>query len=100
MQGASGVTQILQTDASVPYLKSMLQGINLLVSKLSRSEPMPVVSGNPPAGKDRPTGTGSGKTITIKIEKLADKIIVKEEGDIDEIGDKVVKKILKAMENV
>ena len=69
-------------------------------SKLSRSEPMPVVSGNPPAGKDRPTGTGSGKTITIKIEKLADKIIVKEEGDIDEIGDKVVKKILKAMENV
>ncbi|MCR0205659.1 hypothetical protein MKC66_13115 [[Clostridium] innocuum] len=100
VQGASGVTQILQSDASVPYLKSMLQGINLLVSKLSQSEPMPVVSGNPPAGKDRPTSTGSGKTITIKIEKLADKIVVKEEGDIDEIGDKVVKKILEAMENV
>ncbi|MCG4878142.1 hypothetical protein L0N00_17070, partial [Eggerthella lenta] len=79
--------------------KSMLQGINLLVSKLSRSEPMPVVSGN---GAVVPSGNGSGKssengkTITIQIPKLADKIVVKEEGDIDEIGDKVVKKILEA----
>ena len=103
VQGASGVTQVLQSDASVPYLKSMLQGINLLVSKLSRSEPMPVVSGN---GAVVPSGNGSGKssengkTITIQIPKLADKIVVKEEGDIDEIGDKVVKKILEAIENV
>ena len=103
VQGASGVTQILQTDASVPYLKSMLQGINLLVSKLSRSEPMPIVSGN---GAVAPSASGAGrssengKTITIQIPKLADSIIVKDQNDIDKIGEEITKEIIKALENI
>lgn len=103
VQGASGVTQILQTDASIPYLKSMLQGINLLVSKLSRSEPMPVVSGNGavvPSAGGAGRSSDNGKTITIQIPKLADSIIVKDQNDIDKIGEEITKEIIKALENI
>lgn len=38
VQGASGVTQVLQSDASVPYLKSMCQGIILACQQVKPRE--------------------------------------------------------------
>ncbi len=51
------------------------------------------------ARKPEPTQSGN-KSITLKIDKLADSIVVREEADIDKVGESVAKKVVEALENI
>lgn len=54
----------------------------------------------PDAGKSKGTAKGFIGSVTVAIAKLADEIIVREDADIDEIADKVAKKVVEVVVNM
>lgn len=46
------------------------------------------------------TASAGGNSIVLTIAKLADQIIVREEGDIDRVGEAVAKKVIQALKNM
>ena len=54
----------------------------------------------PDAGKGKGTARGFVGSVTVAIAKLADEIIVREDADIDEIADKVAKKVVEVVVNM
>jgi len=59
------------------------------------------LSKQPAQGGDRPERTHGGSgSIVVKIPKLADQIIVREEGDMERISESVARRIIEAMKNM
>ena len=54
----------------------------------------------PGSGKTKGTAKGFIGSVTVAIAKLADEIIVREDADIDEIADKVAKKVVEVVVNM
>ena len=54
----------------------------------------------PSSGKSKGTAKGLIGSVTVAIAKLADEIIVREDADIDEIADKVAKKVVEVVVNM
>ena len=54
----------------------------------------------PAFGKNREIEKRQKGSITVHIAKLADEIVVREDADIDEIADKVAKKVVEVAANM
>ena len=60
--------------------------------------PSPTQGGQTPSIKTR--RSENGWSVTLTIAKLADTIIVREDSDIDAIGEAVAKKVIQALKNM
>ena len=81
----------------VTVLTSIDSGLKILVDRFRGRESGLEVPGSGTA-KGKISGFAGG--ITVKIAKLADQIIVREDGDIDEIADRVAKKVIEVVANM
>ncbi|MEY8355261.1 hypothetical protein AALB39_18155 [Lachnospiraceae bacterium 54-53] len=107
-------------EAAVPLLQSINEHLRVITGKLSVNEPFPVSAAFPvvnPAQREevlpapmqqrqmqvrsRTEGSSAGGgSLVVSIAKLADQIIVREEGDIDRIGEAVARKVIQAIKNM
>lgn len=110
--------------AAVPVLQEINRNLILITSKLERPAEQlsipdvaafPVVQQRQPdealpsplqqnqksgSGTVKATASSGSNSIVITIAKLADQIVVREEGDIDRIGEAVAKKVIQALKNM
>lgn len=110
-------------EAAVPVLQSINNNLTIISGKMGQNEPLPApnVVAFPvvrqqqrdadtlpsPLQQNRQTDSTSAQSsssgtsgIVVTIAKLADQIIVREEGDIDRIGEAVAKKVIQAIKNM
>lgn len=78
-------------------LTSIDANLKLLVDKIRGKESSLEIPGS---GKTKGTAKGFIGSVTVAIAKLADEIIVREDTDIDEIADKVAKKVVEVVVNM
>lgn len=78
-------------------LTSMDNSLKLLVDRIRSRESSLEVPGSGKSGK---TSKGPAGSVTVTIAKLADEIIVREDADIDEIANKVAKKVVEVVVNM
>ena len=78
-------------------LTSIDENLKQLVDRIKGKE-----SGLEVPGSGKTIGTAKGVigSVTVAIAKLADEIIVREDADIDEIADKVAKKVVEVVVNM
>lgn len=105
MSGAVGaakgaVTNIVQNIMSGRGSNGTLDNILELVREIARR----IQDGRDTGGRTGADGTvtlqGHGKSITISIPKLADKIVVRDEDDIEELTDQIAKRIIEVVLNM
>ncbi len=78
-------------------LTSIDENLKQLVDRIKGKESGLEVPGS---GKTKGTAKGFIGSVTVAIAKLADEIIVREDADIDEIADKVAKKVVEVVVNM
>ena len=78
-------------------LTSIDENLKQLVDRIRGKESGLEVPGS---GKTKGTAKGFLGSVTVAIAKLADEIIVREDADIDEIADKVAKKVVEVVVNM
>ncbi len=91
----SGASQDL--TPAMMILTSIDENLKQLVDRIRGKESGLEVPGS---GKTKGTERGFVGSVTVAIAKLADEIIVREDADIDEIADKVAKKVVEVVVNM
>ena len=91
----SGESQDLTPVMTI--LTSIDANLKLLVDRIKGKESGLEIPGS---GKTKGTAKGFIGSVTVAIAKLADEIIVREDSDIDEIADKVAKKVVEVVVNM
>lgn len=109
-------------DAAIPVLQSINNSLIIISGKLNPNDslpspgvvafsvlkqqrldadglPSPLRQGGQPGGSDARRSSGASG-IVVSIAKLADQIIVREDADIDRIGEAVAKKVIQAIKNM
>ncbi len=89
--GAQDITPVMN------ILTSIDANLKLLIDRIRGKESGLEV---PESGKSKGTAKGFIGSVSVAIAKLADQIIVREEDDIDEIADKVAKKVIEVVVNM
>ena len=89
--------EIDEIKAWFEKLASIDENLKQLVDRIKGKESGLEVPGS---GKTKGTAKGFIGSVTVAIAKLADEIIVREDADIDEIADKVAKKVVEVVVNM
>lgn len=82
---------------TITILTSIDENLKQLVDRIRGKESGLEVPGS---GKDKGNAKGFVGSVTVTIAKLADRIIVREDDDIDEIADRVAKKVVEVVVNM
>lgn len=82
---------------AITILTSIDENLKQLVDRIRGKESGLEVPGY---GKDKGNAKGFVGSVTVTIAKLADRIIVREDDDIDEIADRVAKKVVEVVVNM
>ena len=76
------------------------QGVNLPAAALQRADNGPEILPVPEPARRTERATTAAQAVKVTIAKLADQIIVREDADIDRIGEAVAKQIVLAAQNI
>lgn len=94
------VTNVIQNIVAGSSSDSTLNSILELIREIAKKIWTDRDTGGKPGADGVVTMQGHGKSLSISIAKLADEIIVRDEGDIDELADRVAKKVLEVVVNM
>lgn len=99
--GEAGKEAVMPLERNTGWISNLANQIMSRMSGYTIS--MPAITNEIPVGNTggtAPAKSGCIMSVVITIAKLADSIVVKEKGDIDEVAEEVAGKILEIIENV
>ena len=96
--GGGAVAVLERIDNRLANIEGNVIAFPVIRRQQEQPLPSPVQNGQPP--RTRARHSENGWSITLTIAKLADTIIVREDGDIDAIGEAVAKKVIQALKNM
>ncbi len=96
--GGGAVAVLERIDNRLANIEGNVIAFPVIRRQQEQPLPSPVQNGQTPGIRSR--HSENGWSITLTIAKLADTIIVREDGDIDAIGEAVAKKVIQALKNM
>lgn len=96
--GSGAVVVLERIDNRLANIEGTVIAFPVIRRQQEQSLPSPMQNGQTTSVRTR--HSENGWSITLTIAKLADTIIVREDGDIDAIGEAVAKKVIQALQNM
>jgi hypothetical protein len=96
--GGGAVAVLERIDNRLAKIEGNVIAFPVIRRQQEHPLPSPMQNGQTPGVRSR--HSENGWSITLTIAKLADTIIVREDGDIDAIGEAVAKKVIQALKNM